>query len=228
LSHWNPQKTIHQQPHTYSRVAIPIPHLTRQRTCPYRSFEKAVHSTSVIVKFVQPLQRFTLTLAFEQKQSISCRIQVEEDKFEVATFLQEVVLVLVGGERKDLLSASLSYTLLNLISNKRASPRSGSGSDSSVSTPLSAVTAPQGSGFFSLLGSSQEGPPVLNTLIEDSSLKFDEAMNCDMEDSTSVSDDPVFHSNILSSPHHRLPVSQPRNEDWMRSVYMTADASKLR
>lgn len=113
---------------------------------------------------------------------------------------------------------------------ERASPRSGSGSDSSVSTPLSAVTAPQGSGFFSLSGSSQDGPPVLNTLIEDSSLKFDEAMNSDKEDSTSVSDDPVFHSNILS---HRPPFSQPRNEEWMRSVYMAVDAdlpshSKLR
>ena len=115
---------------------------------------------------------------------------------------------------------------------ERASPRSGSGSDSSVSTPLSAVTAPQGSGFFSLLGSSQDGPPVLNTLIEDSSLKFDEAMNSDKEDTTSVSDDPVVHSNIRPSPSN-LPFSQPRNEEWMRSIYMAADAdltsySKLR
>lgn len=52
----------------------------------------------------------------------------------------------------------------------RPSPRTGS--DSSISTPLSAVTAPQASSDS--LCSVNDLPPVLDTLIENSCLKFDD------------------------------------------------------
>ena len=56
----------------------------------------------------------------------------------------------------------------------RSSPRTGS--DSSISTPLSAVTAPQttSSGVISVSSSTKDLPPVLDTLIEDPSFRIDD------------------------------------------------------
>ena len=86
---------------------------------------------------------------------------------------------------------------------ERASPRSGSESDSSISTPLSAVTAPQGSSLLCLPSSINEGPPVLNTLIEDSFLKFDELVNPDKDPAKRMLDTPSSGLSPVSPPTSR-------------------------
>lgn len=86
---------------------------------------------------------------------------------------------------------------------ERASPRSGSGSDSSISTPLSAVTAPQGSSLLCLPSSINEGPPVLNTLIEDSFLKFDDLVDPDKDPTKRMLDTPSSGLSPVSPPTSR-------------------------
>lgn len=159
---------------------------------------------------------------------------------------------LFDGKERPVISLPLLQPPEPHFQQERSSSRSGS--DSSISTPHSAVTAPQGSSLLCLPDSSNEGPPVLNTPIEESSLKFHEVMHCDedsargrldrpssrpkglsrppyvspttMSASRSVSGGrPKTPSDIPPLPSSQLPVSQPRDEDWMRSVLMAADAA---
>ena len=95
---------------------------------------------------------------------------------------------------------------------ERSSLISGSGSDSSISTPLSAVTAPQGPDFLeSLQGSSNDGPPVLNTQIEDSSLKFDDLMETDTKSIMDMPSSGLISPLLVSST--KVPISRSVSGD---------------
>ncbi len=78
---------------------------------------------------------------------------------------------------------------LTLQHQDRPSPRTGS--DSSISTPLSAVTAPQASSdCLSAASSVKDLPPVLDTPIEDSYLKIDDFLVEGAEAHPNVANEP--------------------------------------
>lgn len=78
------------------------------------------------------------------------------------------------------------------------------------------MTAPQGSSFLNLPLSASEGPPVLNTLIDDSSLKFDELLNPEKDPAEGIVD---MHSSGLTSlsppfaPSTKIPTSRSVSGD---------------
>ena len=103
------------------------------------------------------------------------------------------------------------------------------GSDSSISTPLSAVTAPQttSSGVISVSSSTKDLPPVLDTLIEDPSFKIDDFLGTNAKSNTELTDSrddsprseeseslppPLDSTNSMSSGHSHFsnkPVLKP-------------------
>lgn len=78
----------------------------------------------------------------------------------------------LNGSDKDKERPHISAPILQHAISDRSSPRSVSDSSTSISTPLSAVTAPQSTSGMSARSSVSQLPPVLDTPIEGGELDF--------------------------------------------------------
>lgn len=116
---------------------------------------------------------------------------------------------LSGNLEKSMIGMPFLSNLTPQHLQDRPSPRTGS--DSSISTPLSAVTAPQASSdCLSAASSVKDLPPVLDTPIEDSYLKIDDFLV-------------ETHANVASEP--RVKPTTKENTTSPIKLYTQTDGS---